>query len=1074
MFRLRWAIPACFVLTIVLAVLTIARPGLSQQPAISPDQTVTAEQRKQIEAAKSVAELTTLAKQFLLTRKEAAARLCVERICKLDPKLLTDAAPQISSKPWNDFWFTCRAEMQAKKLSSQDAAGRLELARWLKQGGVYGPARALVNEALQIEPNLPEAKGLLVELEPPAQLDFRYALNRPVLLTEYTDQGVTVEGGRGYLLLLAPVRYRATEFRLSLFPGTIKVTSDVGKMARVLGLLLTEEPPKGDSRTTGGTGGALVAPIQPTAPTPAAPQNEVPDNFTNTFYERLQIELKGDTPTLTWQNTFTSRPTTPPDRTTGGSRSTGAPRGTTGGISAREALADKRGEMPANGWLGLLIRFPEETSALTIELPEAPPESIDLNLIKLAQQQQQASPGQTHTVKPEDQLKAIIKFTNDPSAPTAQLALAWVGRNTSTLTSPTGQAPTAGIDAVRALVAAGGHADRRVRRAGFEGLMQYTSPLPEEALDFLREQADEKTLAGMLDQVEAALLAGASTDPTAAGSVVPAPTSSDPALAKILETMPASQAPANAFVILDACINSRHDQARQEAFRILLGDGSQQSLQILANLRKDAQKTLAGQFGKIKNPDMKAAVLRLLLVNPDSATVNSCLAACGDLAVTVSSDDDPLLTALRADNEKVNPKAKQALLLLLSRSDLSAIANSPKFMELLRSVKEENDKEPAVKSALLTMAASQLNLPYQAPFPRTTQAAAYSPEEQAGGFEKVLADVVMDPKVDQASAEKAAVILVASGRINALKDQFVDSRDVDRCAGIIRTLAKTKELWKRESLPVFLASALGNGNEEVRKEVLSALTILHDDCDKDTRWRLNLAVRQGLDVNKVVELTFDPSKRVAEQATALIKRTIGMTSKEARDFDASSGTQARVTCLTERILGERTKDPVGQYACLVLVDAEVTAQQPGGPAPTPAQTAPANRTNIPLTSARVTIKRGEQDALEILADNTQIGRLGGSGDTGAEPANPVQSGTLPVNPGELLAEALRSDDARKEGLAGKVSLRSVRDGVKQEKCELKPEPLGGWSAELTLSPQGTSDSPIRIVAAKIILQPLIP
>lgn len=1070
MFRPTWAIPACFVQMVVLAVLTVSPPALSQQTPGGSDETITPEQRKQIEAAKSVAELTSLAKQYLLVRKEAAARLCVEQICAKEPEQLTHPEVQTSSKQWNDFWFTCRAEMRARQLLPKDAAGRVELARWLKQGGVYEPARKLVQEALQIEPGLPDAKELLKELEPPIQLDFRYALNRPVLLTEYMDQSVKVESGRGYLLLLAPVRYRATEVKLSLIPGAIKVTTDVGKMARVLGLLLTEEPPKVDVRAAGG---AAVAPIEPTAPVPPVPAKEVPDSFTNTLYERLQIELKSGAPTLTWHNTFVSRPATPAERTTGSPRTAGGARGTTGGTSAREALAEKRGEMPAKGWLGLLIRFPEEANVVTIELPEAPPESIDLKLLRLTQQQ--ASSGQPSTAKPDESLKAVSKFTADPSAPTAQLALAWIGRNVSAQTGPTGQASVAELEAVRALLAAGGHPDRRVRRAGFDGLMEYPSSLPEQALDYLREEADEKTLAGLLEGVSDVLAAGTSRDTTAASVFPSGP--AEPGLSKILEAMPASQAPANAFVILGACVNSKRDQARQEALSILLNDGTQQSLQILADreLRKSALKALAGQFSSIKNPDLKAAILRMLLVNPDSATVNSCLAACGELVVKVSSDEDPLLTALRAEKEKVDPKAKQALLLLLSRSDLSDVANSPKFVEILKSVKEENDKEPAVKSALLTMAASQLNLAYQAPFPRTMQVGTPSPEDQATACEKVLAEGAMDPKVDRASAEKTALMLVASGRINALKDEFVKSRDAERCTGIIQTLAKTKELWKRESLPVFLAAALGNESEEVRKAALSALAILHDNSDKNDRWRVNLAIQQGLDINKIVELTFSPVTRVAEQATTLLKRTIGMTSQEARDFDASGGVPARVTCLTERILGERAKNPVGQYACLVLVDAEITAQPGTTPTgPTVTQTGPVRRTNIPLASGRVAIRRGNGKSLEILADDVEIGRLSGPEDGAGGSASSLQVGSLPINPGELLAEALRSDDARREGLSGKVNLRSVRDGLKQEKCELKPEAMGGWSAELTISPQGASDSPIRIVGAKIILQPLIP
>jgi len=1049
------------------------------QQTDAQSQAVTAEQRKQIDAAKTVEELTSLAKQFMISGKESAAKLCIEQICVKDPKLLTDAQVQTSFRLWNDLWFTTRAEIQARKLAASDAAGRLELARWLKQGGVFAPARTLVADAIRINPNLPEARQLLHELEPPLRLDFRYALTKTVLLTEYMDTTVKVEPGRGFLFLLAPVHYPPASAWFSLIPGSIKVSSDAGKASRVLGLLLTEEPPKPEAKTTGGTGAAVIAAVTPTPTTPVAPSDQPPDHFTNTFYERLQVEPRAGMPTLLWQNPFTSRPTGTSDRTTGGTSGTGGTR-TTGrgtgyasGTGARDALAEKRGEMPANGWLGLLVKFPEDANKLTIELPETGAETIDLNLLRLVHQQS-ASSGQPEK-SIADLIAPMIQCASDPSAPTAQLALAWLGANSSQVVQAGGgqpQTPSPQLPMLRAMLEGVQHPARRVRQTAFEGLMKYPTVLPAEALDFLRETAPEKLITSLLTEVESTLASAAAAKDTAGTPAPAAAPASDAALQRILEPIPPSQAPSNAFAILGACLNSKHAQARQEALRILLADGSRQSLQILSDLGRDALKTVAGQVGQIKSDERKAAVLRLLFVRPDNNAVTSMLAGCGGLSVTVTSEDDPLLTALKIPSLSV--RAKVALMELLGRSNLFAVANSPSFGQILNTVREDGSKQPQVMAALLSMVASHFQLPYQSPIPRGSQGSPAPTAQQGGGFEDLLAQLAMDSTMkDETASAKAALALVASGRVSSLKDQLVKSENDKRCLEIIKTLGRAKELRDRDALPFFLASILSREDPQVLKETLSLLTIIHDDSSKDNRWRINLAVRQGVDQTKLIHLTVDDDPDIARQATALLKRTIGMTSKEAEDFDRSTGENARATCLTERILAERNANPVGQFACLLLLDTQSDAPPPTEPS-TRSQQTTITRTSVPLVTSRVTIDR-TREGLRISADGVEIGRVEAADAGGDQPgATPV--GALPVNPAALISDALKSADARKEGLAGKVDITPIKSALDQQKCELKPDALGGWAGEVTIPVTGgkTPDRPVSITAAKILLQPLTP
>lgn len=1096
MFTSGWAVPARFYAFMVMALLTTTCVVWSQQ-ATAQDQTVTPEQRKQIEAAKSAEELTTLGKQFMLSRKDAAARLCIERICEKDPKLLTDPQPQTGSKQWNDLWFAVRADLQAKKLDTKDAAGRLALGQWLKQGGSLAPARSYVVEAMRIDPNLPGARKLLAELEPPVSLDFRYALTKPVLLTEYDDTSVRVEAGRGSLLLVAPVRYRPADARFTLIPGAIKVTTDAGKIARVLGLLLTEEPPKPEARTTGSGAGLAVLPTpKPITPAPAPEPAALPTEFTNVLYERLQLDLKAGVPVLSWQNPMTSRAISTPDRTTGGTSGTGSGRSvggtrspfggsTGGGTGARESLADKRGEMPPNGWLGLLIKFPEDATKLIVELPDTSPEMIDINLLNLIQQQQQQpQTGQPGQVSIADVLKMVIQSAADPSPANAQVALAWLGQSLETPQStgqPQGQ--PADTTAMLALFAGTGHDSRRVRHAAFGGLMKYPQALPDDILEEYRENAPENAVLGMLDEIEAALASAAAERaiPGAAPPSAPTLTAEMPAsLKKILETVPASTAPSNAFAVLSVCLNCKFPTVRQEALRIILADGTQQGLQILANLSKDARKTVATQIGQFKNDERKAAVLRLLLVNnPDSDTVLTLLAGCGELPIIVTSEDDPLLTALKSAS--LSAKAKAGLLALLARSNLSAIATSQSFSDLLSAVIDENKNNQEIKLRLLAMAASQMKLPYQSPIPRSSQSPGIASEPQAGGFEALLAKLIMDPKVkdtDNMTAKKGAILMVASGRVKGLKEEFLKSEDTDRCTGIIQALSETKELRNRDSLVYFLASALNHGDNKVLQAVLSRLAVIHREADEAQQWQINLAVRQGVDEAQLVKLSVHSEPDVSRQATALIKRTVGMNAQQADEFERSDSENARLDCLHHKVIAERTRNPVGQYGCLVLLDLEtdLPANASGVTDPGRGQGAGTlTQTNIPLVSARVSIEKSGS-TLRVLADGTEIAKLAGQADAAADPSAATGLDTLSVDAAELIGSAIKSPEARKLGLFGKVDMTALKRGLEQQKLDLKPEPLGGWAGEvsITAAANKSPDRPIRVAAAKVMLQPLKP
>jgi len=865
--------------------------------------------------------------------------------------------------------------------------------------------------------------------------------------------------------------------------------------------LLTEEPQKAEARTGVGarTGAAARTEAQPKTPAAAGVvlSDQPPDTFTNTFYERVQVEIKDGAPILLWQNTILSRSMEsmggtsgtlrpPTGRGAGGSRTPGATGGTygSGGTPPRNPMADKRGEMPANGWLGLLVQYPEDATKVSIELPDLDPETIDLGLLTLIQGHQDGAgqPGASGESSSSDVMKKMAAYAADPSPPTAQLALAWLGKflasRQAAAMQPQGDPLVTSTDLI--FLSAMGHPDRRVRQAAFDGLVRTPNSLPEPILTAVREKASPQMLTGILSEAKVVLVAASAANKGDNPGMVATPTAPEfpPAVKKALEGMPVSTAPPNVYALLSACLGNRQVQAQQEALAILLTDATQQSMRVLADeLQPEAVRTVIGQLSQLQNDQMKAAILRMRLIHPDPKMLVDVLKACGTLSVKVTSDDDPLLTALKDENLKGEPR--QRLLELLARSDLTAVANSQTFATILTTVRAESEL-PAVHSALLALAISQFRVPYEAPIQRARSTGA-APDQQPGGSEVLLAELAMEPGVAEETAQKAAVALVASGRIAALKDQFLKSTDAARAQGILQALMRNRDLAKRESLATFLTGCLTNPdpkamNPKVVQTILADLGAIDTAWAPENRWRLNLAIRQGINLEQLVQLTTNSEDRIAEQAMGLLRRVSPITSEQFHELELLSGESEARRDRLKLMIDRKTADPVGQYACLVCADIEMSVQaDPLHPRAEQTSGGKVTYNNIPLASTKVVIERTSDNGLRILADRREIGKVAGTGgDTGGE-HKPRAPGALSINAAPLVKAALQSDDARDARLSGKVDILSF-DQPPEQKCDLAPDSFGGWSGELMInSPaQASPDRPARVVSAKIMLQPLNP
>jgi hypothetical protein len=126
---------------------------------------------------------------------------------------------------------------------------------------------------------------------------------------------------------------------------------------------------------------------------------------------------------------------------------------------------------------------------------------------------------------------------------------------------------------------------------------------------------------------------------------------------------------------------------------------------------------------------------------------------------------------------------------------------------------------------------------------------------------------------------------------------------------------------------------------------------------------------------------------------------------------------------------------------------------------------------VPLAASDVTIQPvGDADhriiangrEINIRPDSPQAGRGGRGG----------APGSLQISVASLLRAALTSSDAQREGLAGVVDLSPLTADLV---CDLKADPFGTWTAEVpNLNRRGTSDRPLDISGARIVLEPVSP
>jgi hypothetical protein len=314
----------------------------------------------------------------------------------------------------------------------------------------------------------------------------------------------------------------------------------------------------------------------------------------------------------------------------------------------------------------------------------------------------------------------------------------------------------------------------------------------------------------------------------------------------------------------------------------------------------------------------------------------------------------------------------------------------------------------------------------------------------------------------------------------------------------VRFLAAQKDLWEREALPIFLTARLRDTAPTVVRLTLASLATIQKFTPAPQRWHVDLAIKQGIDLKQLVNLTLHDEEDIRDQATGLVFRLAHMTAAQENEFRQTPDENTRYVQL-QGLDFQRAGQPTGTFGCMVYVDVtpytenvtrtESLLREPvWNPRLTPfpplgtSQTAPSDkdlpetparaRSSVALSTPPVIFRQTSQGAIQVIMAGRDITLADVT--TGGVPSAHAAQKPIMINATPLLRTALTSTEAQAESLAGNVDLMGLPEELK---CDLKYHQLGAWSSELTLPKRAGPASqyrPLQVASVKIVLEPLSP
>lgn len=1026
----------CLAALIPAAAISAPPAGDTPEPAAK---SLDPARQRELDATNNVEELVRLGKTWLITGDAPAAAAVVEKLCTLKPEMLTDGR-RLSPRTWNDFCFLERARIREAKIARDDIPARLELVRWLYDGGLTGPARQRLTALLAIAKDHPEARKLAEEWHlfggGPVQFDLTPGLARSLVTAELRDEGHEMVPNRGRTWLIVPFRYDAGQDRLIFNRSDLKVTGEDGRSCSVRGLMLM------GAASISGFGGVAVRPGSG-ADIPALQGDSEP------LLERMQIDRNKETGALevTCFNTAapivrrkpgesappTGGPLRPPPRAAGGA-----------------AQTDKKFTREASGYAAFVVEVPEGFVVLDCSLGDYGSLRLERAFLdQLALPTDDLEPARLKALV--DDLTARLAGRDGTLAGAAVRKLA--GMRTPSVPGAAGPgldpATSARID--DALLNAVGHDHQAVRRAAIFALLGSPEMLTPGLLDRIARLPDPSRQMLLLDEVEEQLSGGT---PSGGG---PAPAIFNPVLggserdaivAQAVQGLPRSSAAQPLFDLLGACARSPHAQVRDRVLNILFSDGSQQAVMLLAALPPGELRKVQDRLGTVDDPALQSAMLRVLISSLNPAQARALLDANTTVRIRITDPQDPLIAGLGTISDYAELERR---LELLSRADLSAFEGTATMETPLGQLGAAVNQMPeSTHAALLRFCMAHMNRPYAAPARRPPQFAPEARTPEYLTYEVLLSALAFgEQNCPPAVWQPALTAVLNNGRIDKLVTGTDQARGTLREKDMVDYLTRGKRWDGRDSTPAFLAAMTKDPEPSLLVPLLDGILQLGDTVPPRDRWRYHLALKHQLDEVNLCALTGNSDQALARVAGEVLIRLPGLSTEQKRRMSETSG-DGRLTILRE-IQAERYVKGAGPFGCMLYVDLSAPGYY-----------------RVPVIAPQALLQRiGERDMRLRLANKdvtaTRAREL--AADVTVDSPPPVF-----VNMGVILQMVL-SDP--KVAATLPIPVKPPSPGGQEVVADLLLSQLGTWSggADFPVSPGAAPAGPAEVTRALIFLEP---
>lgn len=997
---------------------------------------------------------------------ERATQL-IEEACRKQPDLLqTDI--QLTPSEWNRFWQATRATVHERRLSDDDDAGRVAIAERLHQAGLLQAARTMVIQALSIDPRNETAQQYARDWHAFGGGLVQYALhvrfNQPLLQETIQDENIEERLRSDKTFMLLPVQYFSGHERLALGPGSLIVRDEAGRQCSFRGLLLCEWQQRHRNRGAQESRSGLTdldLKLQPSQ-----------DPIWETVYvapclEPEETMIDVDAPPAVPHQPFDLEcvNTISPNRRSGGSN------------RRSSSLRNRDQTRQGSGFVIFVAEIPKDAEFVRCELAGSPDLDLPLDLVRQLDRDFSG-------LEPLDQKAGVTvlgRFATNPVRPIAAAAiskLAAIRRELSEVDnddfSRGQEADAQGSDPLvqeieSALLEGLNHPDAFVRELTFDALLDERLTLSTGFLSQLTDTSDLPLLMELLELLEERLAESIEKDEGDSRHHRSRRQRDVPAMiADTMSDRPRSRAGFNDFALIHACLSHDEPAIRNRAVQIIIEDGSQQSLMLLTSLPGESRSSLVALYPRIRDPQLKAAVLKLVLLTAGPDVGAELLRESKGLSLKLRGEDDPLLIVMSTG--QLGP-ATTELVNLLVDADFSHLADSPKLEQALLSLPIGQPGNQGLAEIALSLARRHFDGRYVAPTPvgdRRSMRRSRHQGNEANPFEALLTVLATHANIPRSVYQEAAGTLLEAGRIEPLDEGLHASADPNRRVALMRFFVRSGPYARHPDLPQFLARGLNSGNNRTTIAALNGLAVLYKSLPRDALWQFRLSAKMGISTEALLDLSLDKDRKIAEPATSFLAILASMSTDEEKEFALLTEKAARQGMLY-RLDVKRITQPGADYGSMFYLTISEQELSPNG-SRSSHRNALAMRRQLPMIGPTVQIQLAGNGQYQVVAAGRRIGQYE------IDPKRMQQQTRRPntqisINIGPMLRSVLTSEAARQQELVGRLDILEL---TTEQSTNIQYTTLGNWEGTWNSRNRGRSASgtyPIQLEAAWIILEP---